>query len=251
MKWSHAGKTDIGSVRPGNEDAFFVDGEHGVFLVADGMGGHAAGEVASRMVVEMVGPDMSRSVAQGLRGHELEERATALVREANRAVIERADSEPEKRGMGTTLTLLALVPTGSYCIAQVGDSRAYRLRDGGIEQLTRDHTVVQQQVEQGVLTNDEARMHPLSHVLTRALGTDPDIEPDTFRGEARPGDLYLLCSDGLSGMLSDARIHEIVSEHGEDPGTAVDALIEAAKSAGGQDNITAVLVKIEGISNND
>lgn len=244
MQWSHAGKSDVGRVRPGNEDAFFVDAEHGVFLVADGMGGHAAGEVASRMVAEMVGPDMSRSLAQGLRGEELEHRAAELVREANRAILERADSEPEKRGMGTTLTLLALAPSGAYCIAQVGDSRAYLLRDGELAQITRDHTVVQQQVERGVLSTDEARAHPLSHVLTRALGTDPRVEPDTYQGSAQPDDIFLLCSDGLNGMLGDEEIADILGVHNDDLEGAIDALVEAAKQAGGQDNITAVAVRV-------
>jgi protein phosphatase len=244
MKWKPAGKSDVGRVRPGNEDAYFIDGDYGVFLVADGMGGHAAGEIASRMAAEMVGPGVSRAVAQGLRGSELERRIAELVVEANRAILERAEGEPEKRGMGTTLTVLALGSNG-YRLGQVGDSRGYLLRDDELTQITRDHTVVQQQVERGALTSEQARLHPLSHVLTRALGTDEDIEADTYHGKVKPGDVYLLCSDGLSGMVGDGQLEEILTANGTKPEQAVDELIRAANEAGGQDNITAVVVRVE------
>lgn len=250
MKWSYAGRSDVGRVRPGNEDALFADPERGVFIVADGMGGHVAGEVASQIVTETVGPGVSEAVADGLNGPELEGRILELIEEANQAILERADNEPEKRGMGTTLTLLALVSDSRYLIDQVGDSRGYLLRDGVLSQLTRDHTVVQQQVDRGALTPEQARDHPLSHILTRALGTDNEVEADTYTDVACAGDIFLLCSDGLSGMLGDDTIREILSRAAGDSRRAsdlqeiVDELVGAANAAGGLDNVTALVVKV-------
>ncbi|NIR43559.1 MAG: Stp1/IreP family PP2C-type Ser/Thr phosphatase [Gemmatimonadetes bacterium] len=245
MKWTYAGRTDVGQVRQGNEDSLFAAEEQGVFIVADGMGGHVAGEVASQIVAETVGPGVAEAVKEGVRGGELEARMVDLIEEANQAILERADNEPEKRGMGTTLTLLTLVPEGEYVIYQVGDSRGYVLRGGTLSQLTRDHTVVQQQVDRGALTPEQARDHPLSHILTRALGTEPNVEADTYGDRYEPGDLFLLCSDGLSGMVPDEQLERILSDKGGELQSAVDELIAAANDAGGLDNITAVLVKIE------
>lgn len=244
MKCKCAGKSDVGRVRQGNEDALFCDGERGVFIVADGMGGHVAGEVASQIVTETVGPGMSDAVNRGLAGPALEKHGLELIERANGAIMERADHEPEKRGMGTTLTLLTLIDGGEYMLQQVGDSRGYLLRGGKLKQITRDHTVVQQQVDRGALTPEQAREHPLSHILTRALGTEANVEADTYRDKVRPGDIFVLCSDGLSGMLPDARIEEIVSQHSGDLQMAADALVEAANDAGGLDNVTVVLVGI-------
>ena len=244
MKWKYAGRSDVGKVRPGNEDAFFADNERGVYIVADGMGGHVAGEVASQIVTETVGPGVCHAIGEGLRAAELEERILDLIEQANQAILERAESEPEKRGMGTTLTLLALVPGSEYLIEQVGDSRGYLLRDGVLSQITRDHTVVQQQVDRGALTPEQARDHPLSHILTRALGTEATVEADTFGDTAQAGDVFLLCSDGLSGMLSDDVIEAILSTPTDDLQGVADALVDAANAAGGLDNVTAVVVKV-------
>ncbi len=244
MKWTYAGRTDVGKVRQGNEDALFADERAGVFLVADGMGGHVAGEVASQIVTETVGPAMARAVQEGLSGDALEKRALELIAEANRAILKRAESEPDKRGMGTTLTLLALAPDGAYLMSQVGDSRGYLFRDGQLRQVTRDHTVVQQQVDRGALTPTQARDHPLSHILTRALGTETAVQADTYRDAARPGDVFLLCSDGLTGMVTDERIAEILSQPAEELGPIAEALIDAANQAGGLDNITALVVRV-------
>ena len=244
MNWTHAGRSDVGRVRPGNEDSFFADPENGVFLVADGMGGHAAGEIASRMAAEMIGPDVARAVAQGIGGRDLGDRIVQLIEEANQAIRGRAHSEPDKSGMGTTVTLLVLSSRGRYRVGQVGDSRGYVFRDGRIGQVTRDHTLVQQQVEEGRLTTEQARSHPLSHILTRALGTEVRVHVDIYEGEARAGDVFLLCSDGLTGMLSDEDIAEILRSNGQDIEAAAEALIGAANAAGGQDNITALLVRV-------
>lgn len=244
MNWKYAGKTDVGKVRQGNEDALFADEKRGVFIVADGMGGHVAGEVASQIVTETVGPGVSEAVEEGLRGEELTRRSLELVEEANRAIIQRADVEPDKRGMGTTLTLLVLLPESEYLLHQVGDSRAYLLRDSELRQITRDHTVVQQQVDRGALTPDQARDHPLSHILTRALGTENNVEADTYTDTIQPGDTFLLCSDGLSGMLTDTQINDILTQSTEDLQTVADGLVDAANSAGGVDNITALVVRV-------
>lgn len=244
MKWEYAGRSDVGKVRQGNEDTFFADGQRGVFIVADGMGGHVAGEIASQMVAETVGPGVCDAVKSGLRGAELAQRSLELIEAANRAILERADSEPEKRGMGTTLTLLALSADATYLFQQVGDSRGYLLRDGGLKQITRDHTVVQQQVDRGALTPEQARDHPLSHILTRALGTEASVEADSFDDRARAGDIFLLCSDGLSGMLTDATIHGILATPSDDLQEIADILVDSANEAGGLDNITAVVVKL-------
>ncbi len=244
MKWRYASRTDIGRVRKGNEDSFFVDEDRGVFLVADGMGGHVAGEIASGIAAETVGRGVSEAIEQGLRGEPLESRIRELIEEANRAILERADNEPEKRGMGTTITLLALVPEGDYFIDQVGDSRGYLLRDGELIQVTRDHTVVQQQVDRGSLTPEQAREHPLSHILTRALGTEENVLADSFDDAAKPGDVFLLCSDGLSGMVNDEKIAEILSVVSDDLQAIADKLVDEANLAGGLDNATAVVVKV-------
>lgn len=244
MKWQYAGRSDVGKVRQGNEDALFADEARGVFIVADGMGGHVAGEVASQIVTEMVGPGVSRAVEEGYSGEDLQERALELIEDANRAIMERADNEPEKRGMGTTVTLLALMPDSRYLFQQVGDSRGYLLRDGALTQITRDHTVVQQQVDRGALAPEQARDHPLSHILTRALGTEFDVETDTYSDQVKPGDLLLLCSDGLSGMLPDEEIKRILLSSTGDVQELADGLVDAANEAGGLDNITALVVKI-------
>jgi protein phosphatase len=245
MKWTYAGKSDVGKVRQGNEDSFFANEDLGVFIVADGMGGHVAGEVASQIVAETVGPGVSEAVEKGLRGAELESRMLDLIEESNKAILERADNEPEKRGMGTTLTLLALVPEGEYVMHQVGDSRGYLLRNGTLSQVTRDHTVVQQQVDRGALTPEQARDHPLSHILTRALGTEPDVDADTYGDKTEGGDLFMLCSDGLSGMVTDGELEEILSKSCDDLQEIADSLIDAANASGGLDNITAIVVKVE------
>lgn len=239
-----AGRTDVGKVRQGNEDALFIDEERGVFIVADGMGGHVAGEVASQIVTVTVGPGMTRAVGEGLKGQALEIRGLELIERANRAIMERADDEPEKRGMGTTLTMLTLMNSGEYLFQQVGDSRGYLLRDGALRQITRDHTVVQQQVDRGALTPEQAREHPLSHILTRALGTESNVQADSYRSETRPGDIFLLCSDGLSGMLPDDRIQRILAAPSERLQDIADDLVNAANAAGGLDNVTAVVVKV-------
>jgi protein phosphatase len=236
-------RTDPGRVRPGNEDAFLADGEAGLFAVADGMGGHAAGEVASRLAIEALpglheaGPARPDTPADGRKW------LASLVARANRAVYEAARSNPDQRGMGTTLTVLYIRPPVA-CFAHVGDSRLYRFRDGRLQQLTRDHTWVQEQVDAGLLSPSQAQVHPHRSMLTRAIGIAEDVAVDSGDVDVEPGDVFLLASDGLSSMLSDEEIAGVLARDGALDAMA-DALIEAANARGGYDNITVVLVRAE------
>lgn len=239
MKWQAAAITHVGRRRPANEDAFFNDVERGLFVVADGMGGHAAGEVASEMAVERVA---GRFIDADIGDADSAARVLAdAVRAANLDILGRAEREPEKSGMGTTLTALALVGNKAV-VAHVGDSRAYRLREGVFAQITVDHTWVEEQVSSGLLARAQARIHPFANIITRALGTQPELQVDAAQMEARPGDLYLLCSDGLTGMLDDVQMLELIKDTRPLESRAK-RLIQAANRAGGLDNITAILIQ--------
>ncbi len=218
----------------------------GFFALADGMGGHAAGEVASQMAVDRVAEDFLAAGSDVLTAAEVERVLVAASQAANLAIIERSEREPDKSGMGTTLTSLALIPRErAFRVAHVGDSRAYRLRDHTLVQLTTDHTWVQQQVQLGRLTPTLARRHPFANIVTRALGIRTELDVDVVRGEPQPGDIFLLCSDGLTGMVPDREIAAILAAS-VDPEEAVRALVDAANRAGGQDNITAIVVRMAG-----
>ncbi|HET7041525.1 MAG TPA: Stp1/IreP family PP2C-type Ser/Thr phosphatase [Gemmatimonadales bacterium] len=241
MQFSCAARTDVGIVRSGNEDNYLMLAERGVFIVADGMGGHAAGEVASEMAVRLISRDLG--TVRGLPDEEVAERMRQAIRGANAAIYERTLTEHDKRGMGTTATALVLLPN-RFLLGHVGDSRAYRLRDGRFEQLTKDHSYVQEQVDAGLLTPEQARVHPYSNVITRCVGANQDVIPDTYTGDLRAGDVVLLASDGLTGMLEDEHIHKILEAPGG-PQDWVDAMINDANRRGGLDNITAIIVKID------
>jgi PPM family protein phosphatase len=215
--------------------------DRGIFIVADGMGGHAAGEVASEMAVRLISRDLG--TVRGLPDEEVAERMRQAIRGANAAIYERTLTEHDKRGMGTTATALVLLPN-RFLLGHVGDSRAYRLRDGRFEQLTKDHSYVQEQVDAGLLTPEQARVHPYSNVITRCVGANQDVIPDTYSGDLRVGDVVLLASDGLTGMLEDEHIHKILEAPGG-PQDWVDAMINDANRRGGLDNITAIIVKID------
>ena len=229
-----AGTTDAGRKRRRNEDAFVHDPP--LFAVADGMGGAKAGEVASRLA--------AAAFREFHEADELgpEERVTAIIQEANRRIYERARSDAQASGMGTTITAALLVGNG-VAVGHVGDSRAYRLRGDQLEQLTEDHSLVADLVRSGRLTAEEADTHPQRSVITRALGTDPEVDVDTFTVEAEPGDLFLLCSDGLTTMVADEEITDIV-RGADDLAQATKALVKAANRAGGEDNITVVLFSL-------
>ena len=229
-------KTDTGRQRRTNEDSVFA--RPPLFAVADGMGGARAGEVASQMVVEVLEggiPD----------GGSAEEHLAERAREANRRIHERAQTEASRAGMGTTLTA-AYVGEDAVSVAHVGDSRAYRMRDGELEMITRDHSLVGELVRRGKLTEQEAEEHPQRSVITRALGPEAAVDVDTWTFPAQAGDLFLLCSDGLTSMVGEARIRELLEEHPE-LREAGQALIKEANERGGRDNISVVLFRLEDV----
>jgi serine/threonine protein phosphatase PrpC len=228
-----AGRSDTGRKRRHNEDAYVMHPP--VFAVADGMGGAQAGELASRLAAETV--EDEQADAAGVQ------RVTSLVQAANRRVYERSREDTAFSGMGTTMTV-ALVEDGVVTIGHVGDSRAYMIRDGSLEQLTHDHSLVAELVRSGKLTPEEAEHHPQRSVITRALGTDPDVDVDTYSVDARAGDVFLLCSDGLTSMVGDAAILRIVEHHRDDLDAAARELIATANRGGGEDNITVVFFDI-------
>lgn len=235
-----AGRTDVGRSRERNEDALLQRPGRGLAAVADGMGGHAAGDIASRIAVDVV-DDRSAHIPDNGGSAYFQE----TVRQAHEAILRAARADPELEGMGTTLTLLRLVPDGTHgVIAHVGDSRAYRWRAGALEQLTRDQTWVQQQIDDGRLSPEEARAHPFSAMLTCALGiANVDLDVQVVDPQPQPGDLFLLCSDGLTAALRDEELRAILREH-EGIDDAARELVDAANAAGGPDNITVALVRI-------
>jgi len=237
-----AARSDVGMIRAGNEDSFHSNADEtgGIFIVADGMGGHAAGEVASEMAVEILRDQLAP--LRDLHDRNAADKVMNALRGANLAIYNRTVTETDKQGMGTTASVL-IISGRRYLIGQVGDSRIYLLRDGALRQLTKDHSYVQEQVDAGFLTPEQARYHPYSNVITRCVGASDDVDPDTFAGEAREGDLFLVASDGLTGMVDDRRLHQLLSSRAE-PQRIVDSLIAEANGRGGLDNITAILVLV-------
>jgi len=233
-------KTDTGRQRRDNEDSAFARAP--VFVVADGMGGAQAGEVASRIAVEAFEQGLPDSGSP-------EERLAERVREANTQIYERSRADRGRAGMGTTLTA-AYVDETHIAIAHVGDSRAYLFRDGSLQRLTQDHSLVDELVRRGKLTEEQAAEHPQRSIITRALGPEPDVEVDTWTYPARAGDVILLCSDGLTSMISEERVKTILADH-DSLDAAADALIREANEAGGRDNITVVLFRLEELGAND
>jgi serine/threonine protein phosphatase PrpC len=227
------GRTDVGRQRSANEDSLVL--RPPFFAVADGMGGARAGEVASAIAAEAF-----EGASEG--GEAAEAQLARLLREANRRIYDLAVTDESHRGMGTTLTA-AKVHDGEVSLAHVGDSRAYRMRAGGLEQITRDHSLVAELERSGQITPEAAEHHPQRSIITRALGPEPDVEVDTYTLSARDGDLFLLCSDGLTSMISDDEVAAILrTEASLD--AAADSLIKAANQSGGKDNITVVLFRI-------
>ena len=226
----HAGLSHPGRRRRRNEDAFVVAPP--LFAVADGMGGAKAGEIASRLAAAAVREEGSDRVD-----------VTELIHEANRRVFERARDDASASGMGTTMTV-ALVEDDHVTIGHVGDSRAYRIRDHGLEQLTEDHSLVAELVRSGRLSPEEAETHPQRSVITRALGTEADVDVDTFTVETRPGDVFLICSDGLTTMVEDDRIVEVVEQNRDDLERVAKQLIADANRSGGEDNVTVICFEI-------
>lgn len=257
MKIQSFGITDTGAVREHNEDAFLANDKLGLYIVADGLGGHNAGEVASRMTTEI----MERFTKDALAGKDVEwphGRQEDLTDEenivassillANREVAERAANEPEHSGMATTVVSLLLhqdKKKTDAVIGNVGDSRIYRLRAGEFDQVSEDHSLVGEQFRAGLLTREQMDTHPQRNIITRAVGTRDELEVDIFCDEVEPGDLFLLCSDGLNGELSDAAMAQILLDSEGELEKAGKALVKAAVDAGGRDNVTVVLVRAD------
>jgi protein phosphatase len=225
--------TDTGRRRLGNEDANVF--KPPFFAIADGMGGARAGEIAAGLAAAALEEGAPQS-ADGI---------VALIEEANRRIWERSVQDPETAGMGTTLTAaLVDAEAGTVAIGHVGDSRAYLYRDGELEQLTTDHSLVVELVESGILTPEEAERHPQRSAITRAVGTEPTVEVDAFTVDAKPGDLYLICSDGLTDMLAADEVEDVIEGAEADPSRTAEALVAAANARGGEDNITVVLFEM-------
>lgn len=237
VQYAASAVSDRGRKRPSNEDAYGYSVEHGIFVVCDGMGGAAAGEIASSLAVDEM---MRLMVAEGL-GAPTPELAEKAICAANQAIFTRSQRNPKLAGMGTTLVSL-ITGDRQVWILNVGDSRGYRMRKGTLAQITQDHSLVEEQVRLGRLNHAEALRSPLRNVITRALGTQNQVTPDTFVMETEPGDLYLLCSDGLTRELSDPLIESLLRL--ELPLDELCArLVGAANKAGGHDNITCLLVR--------
>ena len=251
MQFKAAGLSDVGLKREGNEDYFSLEDSMGLYIVADGMGGHLAGEVASRVAVEMINKSyrqwISKEVAEdelfgppdyslSLRGNYI----SSSIRLANRIVYEMAKAYQEYHGMGTTVVVL-LLTSDLIVAANVGDSRLYLLRDGSLERLSKDHTLVSEQVELGIMTQEEAQTSPLRHVLTRNLGSAEIVVPEVYEIEPSSNDRFVLCSDGLTDLVSDDEILGML-QHEDEPATLCRQFIEKALERGGHDNTTVVSV---------
>jgi serine/threonine protein phosphatase PrpC len=247
------GLTDVGRKRKHNEDAFTLDEIEGLFIVADGMGGHAAGEVAAKITVETIGEFIAATRQKEEAtwpfkyNHELafnSNRLAIAIEKANERVMSAVAAQPWLKGMGTTV-VAGLLNEKILSLAHVGDSRAYLYRDGELTRLTDDHSWVHEQVSAGILTEDEAKTHPLKNVVTRALGGGPSVSPDLREMEFSKGDAFLFCSDGLTTMLSDEEIRDsVAADEKKDAQTLCENLVGLANDKGGVDNITVVFVRI-------
>jgi PPM family protein phosphatase len=237
-------------VRDHNEDSVDFDAELGLVVLADGMGGYNAGEVASAMTTSSILAGMKQHWQSAHVAAHLDDPTLAVdllqaeITRANRSVFERAQSDAECEGMGTTV-VACLFHNGLVTVGYLGDSRLYRLRDDVLEQITRDHSVLQEQIDAGLLTKDEARLSQHKNLVTRALGIDPDEEGDMLQVPVEPGDLYLLCSDGLNDMLVDDEIHLTLSLLRVNLKLCAQQLIQSANDVGGNDNISVILVNVE------
>lgn len=238
MKLQVSAKTDIGLSRKNNEDRYFVDKNQRLFIVADGMGGHLAGEVASQMAVETVGQSLQR-----VDENNPQEQLNLAVEKANRTVEQAAKGNPALHGMGTTLSVILLHQQQGY-LAHVGDSRIYHLRNQKLEQLSDDHSLVGEQLRQGIITEEQAKTSSLGNILLQAIGITPQLDICQKKVALAATDQFLLCSDGLTDMVSDKEIEELLRQ----PAAITlrcESLIKAAIAAGGKDNITVVLLQID------
>lgn len=240
--WVGAGRSDIGRVRRMNQDVFVALDPLGFWAVADGMGGHAGGEVAAQAAIAAASAHIEQVASNGLGSPQ--DTLSGLIVAANQAVRDRARLDPALTHMGTTLVALLLTPhpTPVAHIAHLGDSRAYLYQNGILTPLTRDHTMIERYLAYGILTPAAAKKHPDRHILTKAIGISATAEPDIASHPLQPRDLLLLCSDGLTKMLDDADIASLMAQSGGDPVRTCDALIEQSLARGGEDNVTVVVV---------
>ena len=240
MKMNSFGKTDPGLKRTNNEDSYLIREDLNLCVVADGMGGAAAGEIASRIFVDTAAIVYEEWMQSDKEDPALPVQKTYIT--ANSSILEHINHFPDHKGMGTTAELLSL-SDDLIIIGHVGDSRTYRLRGGMLKQVTRDHSLIQEQIEKGIITLEEAKNHRMRHVILRAVGVEENVSLDIIKSKAVPGDIYLLCSDGLTDMVGDAAIEECMNKY-----SALDemasSLIDLAKAGGGKDNITVVLASI-------
>jgi serine/threonine protein phosphatase PrpC len=237
-----AGKTNVGLKRSTNQDAFIIEGERAFCLVADGLGGAAAGDIASRFFAEATVEVFRKAADLG------EENVVTRVQEsfsrAHEKIRDHVTRNPLHKGMGCTAELMAFSDQG-FVIGHLGDSRSYRFRNGQLKQLTHDHSLIQEQIDKGLITEEDARRHPLRNVILKAVGIDESLALDLIRGRTYPDDQFLLCSDGLTDMVDDIAIGSVINS--PLPGDKkVDQLIDLALSGGGKDNITVVLIDIQG-----
>ncbi len=239
MRFHSAGKTDRGYVRSNNEDGLLIDVDLGIYAVADGMGGHKAGEVASSVTLEALRDTLEKTPGQPSRNALSRALQTAGLR-----ILARTEQDPGLRGMGTTLTAL-LVRDGEASLVHVGDSRCYRLRGDSFELLTEDHSWVWEQRKAGLISDADLFSHPMRNVITRSVGHGGESNPDLIAVDMQPHDLFVLCSDGLCGYVNDDEIGRVVRRESPSVERVVDALIETALNAGGEDNVTVVAVYVE------
>ena len=242
--WIGIGRSETGLVRTSNQDAFAVIDSAGMWAVADGMGGHVGGAVAAQTAIATVQAQAAFSQEQLRSGTSPIDVLTALISRAHEAILAQARSQPKLKGMGTTLVLLTVIPdqTSMAYVAHIGDSRAYRFRAGALTPLTRDHSLIEKYLERGILTPETAKTHPERHVLTRALGVTATVAPTIAGCAMQEDDLVILCSDGLTKMLEDQDIHQVLCDGDPSPAGACDRLIAAALDRGGEDNVTVVVV---------
>lgn len=237
MDLKSAAGTNVGLIRPQNEDSYHC--KHPLYVVADGLGGHAAGEVASALVVDRL---REITLAEDASAEKAQQDLAEAVRDANRQIHRSATEDPEHAGMGTTVTA-AICVGDRLCFAHVGDSRAYLLREGKLEQITEDHTPVQRAVRAGVISAEEALRHPSRHVLAQAVGLDVDVDVDTPVVEMQSGDRIVMCTDGLTDPVPDADMQRLLAGF-DTPQAAVDGLIKAALNGGGPDNVTLIVIDV-------
>jgi len=242
-------QTDTGRVRTNNEDSIALDETCGVAVLADGMGGYAAGEVASGMACDFIKAELGRWLREAsvnASDGDVKRAMDICVDNANRAIFGAANSNPTYAGMGTTL-VLGVFRSGRLLLGHIGDSRAYRWRDGALQQITKDHSLLQEQIDAGILTPEQAQFAANKNLVTRALGVEDLVLLETHLHDVQSGDIYLMCSDGLSDMLRDPQIAEVMAAHTSLPELG-EALVAAANDAGGRDNIAVVLVRAQGVA---